>query len=57
MNNKIEEKKILCEKYKIYKENHLLTSNESCALSLTPSKTLVIILNLIYKSKLFSIFN
>jgi len=55
MNNKTEEEEILHKKYEEYKENYLPTPNESQSLSSTSSES-SIILNLIYKPKLFSIF-
>src|SRR5215204_2271001 len=55
MNNKIEEEEILHKKYEEYKENYLPTPNESRSSSPTPSES-SIILNPIYKPKLFSIF-
>ena len=55
MNNKTEEEEILHKKYEEYKENYLPTPNESQSSSPTPSES-SIILNPIYKPKLFSIF-
>ena len=55
MNNKTEEEEILHKKYEEYKENYLPTPNESRSSSPTPSES-SIILNPIYKPKLFSIF-
>ena len=55
MNNKTEEEEILHKKYEEYKENYLPTPNESQSLSSTSSES-SIILNPIYKPKLFSIF-
>jgi hypothetical protein len=56
MNNKEKEEEILCKKYEEYKENHLPTPIESRASSPTPSESSSVILNPIYKPKLFSIF-
>ena len=52
---KTEEEEILHKKYEEYKKNYLPTSNESWSSSLTPFES-SIILNLIYKPRLFSIF-
>ncbi|GES96275.1 zinc finger BED domain-containing protein 1-like [Rhizophagus clarus] len=60
MNNKEKEEEIWCKKYEEYKENYLPTSLESPVesrtSSSTPSESSSIILNPIYKPKLFSIF-
>jgi hypothetical protein len=56
MNNRIEDEEILYKKYEEYKENYLPTPNESRATSPTPSESSSVILNPIYKPKLFSIF-
>ena len=55
MNNKAKEEEILRKKYEEYKENYLPTPNESQSSSPTPSES-SIILNPIYKPRLFSIF-
>ena len=55
MNNKAEEEEILQKKYEEYKEHYSPTPNESRTSSPTPSE-LSIILNPIYKPRLFSIF-
>lgn len=55
MNNKVEEEEILYKKYEEYKENYQPTPSESRASSPTPSESSVI-LNPIYKPRLFSIF-
>ncbi|GBC53120.1 ribonuclease H-like domain-containing protein [Rhizophagus irregularis DAOM 181602=DAOM 197198] len=55
INNKVEGEEILRKKYEEYKENYLPTPNESRASSPTPSESSVI-LNPIYKPRLFSIF-
>ncbi|CAB4483371.1 unnamed protein product [Rhizophagus irregularis] len=55
INNKVEGEEILHKKYEEYKENYSPTPNESRASSPTPSESSVI-LNPIYKPRLFSIF-
>jgi hypothetical protein len=55
MSNKTEEEEILRKKYEEYKEYYLPTPNESRTSSPTPSESSVI-LNPIYKPRLFSIF-
>src|SRR5207248_4159240 len=55
MNNKAKEEEILRRKYEEYKENYLPTPNESRSSSPTRSES-SIILNPIYKPRLFSIF-
>lgn len=56
MDKNTEKKEILRKKYDEYKETYLPTPNESRSSSPTPSESSVIILDPIYKPKLFSIF-
>ncbi|CAB5179529.1 unnamed protein product [Rhizophagus irregularis] len=56
INNKAEEEEILHKKYEEYKENYLPTPNESRASFPTQSESSSVILNPIYKPRLFLIF-